>query len=187
MGICAPNGNQIDIPNTEVVEQRDWRSTKGFTSTESLPTTDIIKLKKPRNSTSRERDLSSLSKDTDSTRTTPTSSLQSLGSSAYSVNWSNTASDGLGSGKRTREEMGMLFLEAVDAEGVDVSKFTTIGGRTALMFAVITENLNNVKLLIQKKADPLETNDKGETPLSLAKGLKSGAIYKYLYEKIPLE
>jgi len=184
MGLCAPNRNEIDLPDTEVVVQRDLRSAKGFTSSETLPTTDIIKFKNPIFSESRERDLSSLSKETDSPRT---SSLQSLDSSAYSVNWSNTASDGLGSGKRTREEMGMLVLEAMDAEGVDVSKFTTIGGRTALMFAVITENLNNVKLLIQKKADPLERNEKGETPLSLAKGLKSEAIYKYLYQKIPLE
>jgi len=78
-------------------------------------------------------------------------------------------------------------LDAMDAEGVDVSKLTTIGGRTALMFAVLTENLDNVKLLLQKKADPLETNDNGETALSLAKGLKSDAIYKFLYQKIALE
>jgi len=148
------------------------------------PSTDILQLTSPRIYSGRHESHTINIKDARSpVRSLSRSSMNF--SAPASFDWSNSPSDGLEHSKRCREKIGLRMLKAMDANGANVSKFTTIGGRTALMFAVICGDLNTVKLLINKNADPLETNERGETPISLAKGLLSNKIYMFLLEKIP--
>jgi len=80
----------------------------------------------------------------------------------------------------TREEIGLKTLKAMEACGVDVKTLSTHGGRSALMFAVISEDLGFVKKLVARGADVLEENERGETALGLAKSLSTDDIYNFL-------
>lgn len=82
--------------------------------------------------------------------------------------------------EKTREEIGMDALKAMDSCGIDVKKLTTHGGRSALMFAVISKDLGFVKQLVADGADVLEETQNGETALSLAKSLSTDDIYNFL-------
>jgi len=81
---------------------------------------------------------------------------------------------------KTREEMGMEALKAMVACGKDVKNLSTHGGRSALMFAVISEDFDFVRQLVASGADVQEENEQGETALSLAKSLSTDNIYKFL-------
>jgi len=82
--------------------------------------------------------------------------------------------------EKTREQIGMEALKAMVACGKDVKTLSTHGGRSALMFAVISEDLDFVKQLVASGADVREVNEKGETALSLAKSLSTSNIYNFL-------
>jgi len=81
---------------------------------------------------------------------------------------------------KTREEMGMEALKAMVACGKDVKNLSTHGGRSALMFAVISEDFDFVRQLVASGANVQEENEQGETALSLAKSLSTDNIYKFL-------
>jgi len=82
--------------------------------------------------------------------------------------------------EKTREQIGMEALKAMVACGKDVKNLSTHGGRSALMFAVISEDLDFVKQLVASGADIREENEQGETALSLAKSLPTDNIYNFL-------
>jgi len=95
--------------------------------------------------------------------------------------WVNKGGDGLEVTKvMSREQCGMLALKAMDANGVDVKDLNTHGGRSALMFAVISDDFEFVKRLVNNGADLTEQTADGETALSLAKSLSSPKIYNFL-------
>jgi len=81
---------------------------------------------------------------------------------------------------KTREEIGMSKLKAMSACGANVKEFTTHGGRSALMFAVLSQDLHFVKRLVTDGANVMEENEHGETALGLAKSLPSQDIYNFL-------
>jgi len=81
---------------------------------------------------------------------------------------------------KTREEIGMEALKAMEACGADVKRLSTHGGRTSLMFAVLSKDLRFVKQLVALRADVLKENDEGETALTLAKSLSTHDIYRFL-------
>merc|ERR1719193_63534 len=75
--------------------------------------------------------------------------------------------------EKTREEIGIEALKAMVACGTDVNKLSTHGGRSALMFAVISEDLDFVKTLVASGANVREETEHGETALGLAKSLST--------------
>jgi len=81
---------------------------------------------------------------------------------------------------KTREQVGMEALKAMEACGANVKDLSTHGGRSALMFAVLSKDLNFVKRLVEDGANVLEENEQGETALALAKSLPSQEIYAFL-------
>jgi len=81
---------------------------------------------------------------------------------------------------KTREQVGMEALKAMQACGANVKDLTTHGGRSALMFAVLSKDLNFVKRLVEDGANVLEENEQGETALAMAKSLPSQEIYDFL-------
>lgn len=81
---------------------------------------------------------------------------------------------------KTREDVGMLVLKAMEACGANVEGLSTHGGRTSLMFAVLSKDLEYVKQLVARRADVLKENDQGETALTLAKSLSRNDIYDFL-------
>lgn len=91
--------------------------------------------------------------------------------------WKDMGSDGL-KVKNERTDICLMTLEAMEAVGVDTDKFTTHGGRSALMVAIISGNLERVKHFYVKGMDVNKANAAGETPLSLAKG--NPEIYNFL-------
>jgi len=81
---------------------------------------------------------------------------------------------------QTREQVGMEALKAMAACGANVKDLSTHGGRSALMFAVLSKDLSFVKRLVEDGANVLEENEQGETALALAKSLPSQEIYDFL-------
>jgi len=100
------------------------------------------------------------------------------------TNFDWAAGDGLDglrlSQMKTREQVGMEALKAMEAVGANVKDLSTHGGRSALMFAVLSKDLNFVKRLVEDGANVLEENEQGETALTLAKSLPSQEIYDFL-------
>jgi len=81
---------------------------------------------------------------------------------------------------KTREEIGKLRLKAMLSCGASVKNFTTHGKRSALMFAVLCEDLELVKSLITAGANVKDKDEDGETAIGLAKSLPSQEIYNFL-------
>jgi len=105
--------------------------------------------------------------------------------SMSSFHWEDNGGDGLkATGAKTREQIGMTQLKAMDACGADVKFFSTHGGLTALMFAVLSKDFDYVKRLVAAGAKVQEENDRGETALQLAKSLPSLDIYKFLLQSL---
>jgi len=102
--------------------------------------------------------------------------------SVSDFDWADSRNDILGSKGKTREEIGMRKLKAMQACGINVKEFTTHGGRSALMFAVLSQDLDFVKGLVADGADVMEKNDQGETALALSKSLPSQEIYNFLLQ-----
>jgi len=86
--------------------------------------------------------------------------------------------------EKTREEIGIEALKAMVACGTDVNKLSTHGGRSALMFAVISEDLDFVKTLVASGANVREETEHGETALGLAKSLSTNDIYNFLLKSV---
>jgi len=102
--------------------------------------------------------------------------------SVSDFDWADSRNNLLGSKGKTREEIGMRKLKAMQACGISVKQFTTHGGRSALMFAVLSQDLDFVKVLVADGADAMEKNEHGETALALSKSLPSQEIYDFLLE-----
>jgi len=85
---------------------------------------------------------------------------------------------------KTREEIGMSKLKAMQACGINVKGFTTHGDRSALMFAVLSQDLDFVKSLVANGANVMAKNEQGETALDLAESLQSKEIYNFLQQSI---
>jgi len=98
--------------------------------------------------------------------------------------WSASRNDLFNNKGKTREEIGMSKLKAMQACGVNVKRFTTHGDRSALMFAVLSQELDFVKGLVADGADVMAKNEHGETALDLAKSLPSQEIYNFLQQYI---
>jgi len=86
--------------------------------------------------------------------------------------------------EKTREEIGIEALKAMVACGTDVNKLSTHGGRSALMFAVISQDLDFVKTLVASGANVREESEHGETALGLAKSLSTNDIYNFLLKSV---
>jgi len=99
-------------------------------------------------------------------------------------NWADSRNHLFNNKGKTREEIGMSKLRAMQACGVNVTAFTTHGGRSALMFAVLSQDLHFVKKLVTEGANVMEENKHGETALGLAKSLPSQEIYNFLLQSI---
>jgi len=104
--------------------------------------------------------------------------------SVSDFDWADSRNDILGSKGKTREEIGMKKLKAMQACGINVKGFTTHGGRSALMFAVLSQDLDFVKNLVADGANAIEKNEHGETALALSKSLPSQEIYNFLLQSI---
>jgi len=116
-------------------------------------------------------------------RISDTSGLMYTDMSMSNFEWGNQGCDGLELNKaKTREEIGMDALKAMDAIGADVKGLTTHGGRSALMVAVLNRDLDFVKRLVAYGANLEEETEKGETALTLAKSLPSQDIYNFLLQ-----
>ena len=71
-------------------------------------------------------------------------------------------------------------VEFLIAKGADVNAKRKGSGDTPLHWAVQFDNIEIVKLLIARGADVQATNDKGSTPLDIAKFADNSAIIEYL-------
>jgi len=99
-------------------------------------------------------------------------------------NWADSINNIFDSRGKTREDIGMSKLKAMQACGVNVKKFTTHGGRSALMFAVLSQDFDFVKRLVADGANVMQENEHGETAVGLAKSLPSQEIYNFLLQSI---
>jgi len=88
--------------------------------------------------------------------------------------------DGVNQRICNRYDIGLRMLKAQISYGADPKALTTHGDRSCLMFAVLAEDLNFVKKLVGLGVDVNKTNRFGENALTLALGLESKDIARYL-------
>jgi len=88
--------------------------------------------------------------------------------------------DGVNKRICNRYDIGLGMLKAQIQHGADPKALTTHGDRSCLMFAVLAEDFNFVKQLVELGVDVNKTNRFGESALSLALGLKREDIASYL-------
>jgi len=104
--------------------------------------------------------------------------------SSGSSNWRDSVDilsyDGINKRFCNRNDIGLGMLQAQIKCGVDPNVWTTHGDRSCLMCAVLAEDFNFIKQLIELGVDVNKTNHFGETALSLAVGLKREDIASYL-------
>jgi len=84
----------------------------------------------------------------------------------------------------TREEINLKALKAMHANKTDLKSWKTHGKITALMVAVLAEDLEFVKILVAEGHNVLEKSQNGETALTLAKNLPAKEIYNFLLQSI---
>ena len=84
------------------------------------------------------------------------------------VNWDGNCFDGLDGRADDRDDIGLVILKALIANGTDINTISTYG-RTALQTAALAGDLDYCKELIEKGADLKATNEAGETTLQLVK------------------
>jgi len=95
--------------------------------------------------------------------------------------------DGMNERTTNRYEIGLSMLKAQIHLGADPKTLSTHGGRSCLMFAVLAEDFNFIKQLVELGVDLNQTSSLGETALSLAKELQRDDITSYLRAKGALE
>jgi len=95
--------------------------------------------------------------------------------------------DGVNSRTTNRYEIGLSMLKAQIHHGADPKCLSTHGERSTLMFAVLAEDFNFIKQLVELGVDVNQTNSLGETALSLANELQRDDITGYLLEKGAVE
>jgi len=88
--------------------------------------------------------------------------------------------DGINKRISDRNDIGLRMLKAQIQCGADPKVWTTHGDRSCLMFAVLAEDFNFIKELIELGVDVNKTNHYGETALTLAVGIKREDIASYL-------
>jgi len=108
----------------------------------------------------------------------PNSSNSSL--SSYWRDFDVMSYDGINKRISDRNDIGLRMLKAQIHCGADPKVWTTHGDRSCLMFAVLAEDFNFIKELIELGVDVNKTNHFGETALTLAVGLKREDIASYL-------
>jgi len=79
------------------------------------------------------------------------------------------------------------MLKAQIEHGADPKTLSTHGERSCLMFAVLAEDFNFIKQLVELGVDVNQTSSLGETALSLANELQRDDITGYLLEKGAVE
>jgi len=87
----------------------------------------------------------------------------------------------------SRYEIGLEMLKAMINEGADPKDLVTHGDRTCLMFAVLAEDFDFVKKLVELGVSVTKTNSRGETALDFANELKRYDIARYLRKHGALE
>jgi len=88
--------------------------------------------------------------------------------------------DGLNMKPTDRYDIGMEILKATVHNGANPDRMTTHGDRSALMFAVLANDLSFIKSLVAMGVDVNHTNQMGETALSLASEAQRDDIANYL-------
>jgi len=84
------------------------------------------------------------------------------------ANWAGNCFDGLDERASDRDDIGLVILKALIANGTDINTIRTYG-RTALQTAALAGDLSYCKELIEKGADLHGKNQAGDTTLSLVK------------------
>jgi len=95
--------------------------------------------------------------------------------------------DGLNKRVVNRYDLGLEVLKAMIHHGTNPEGMSTHGSRTALMFAVLAQDLGFIKKLVELGVDLNETNCRGETALSLANETGRCDIINYLRSKGAIE
>jgi len=88
--------------------------------------------------------------------------------------------DGLNKRVFSRYDLGLEVLMAMIENGTNPEGMSTHGDRTALMFAVLAQDLDFIKKLVELGVDLNETNCHGETALRLANETGRSDIINYL-------
>jgi len=111
------------------------------------------------------------------------SSTSSVNSSTYSDSFDPKgllSYDGLNKRATNRNDIGLEILKAKIELGADPKGLTTHGDRSCLMFAVIANDYNFTKKLVELGVDVNKMNRFGETALGLAMQLQRDKIASYL-------
>jgi len=88
--------------------------------------------------------------------------------------------DGLNKRATNRNDIGLDILKATLHFGADPQRMSTHGERSCLMFAVIANDYNFTKNLVEQGVDVNKRNRFGETALGLAIELKRDEIASFL-------
>jgi len=88
--------------------------------------------------------------------------------------------DGLNKRVTNRYEIGLEVLKALIKNGANPHAMSTIGDKTALMFAVLAQDFAFVKNLVERGVDVGHMNCHGETALGLAIETQRNDIADYL-------
>jgi ankyrin repeat protein len=91
--------------------------------------------------------------------------------------------DGLNARATNRNDILMEILKAKIYHGADPKTLITHGDRTCLMFAVLADDYDFMKKLVEYGVDVNQTNRFGETALGLAIESKNYDMVKYLHSK----
>jgi len=91
--------------------------------------------------------------------------------------------DGLNMRAENRDDIGMDILKAKIHFGANPNEMCTHGDRTCLMFAVLANDFNFTKKLVESGVDVNRTNSLGETALSLAIEMQNSKLTNYLRSK----
>jgi len=84
----------------------------------------------------------------------------------FADNWSGESFDGLKEIPSNRDEIGIVILKALIAQGTD-PKTLTSHGRTAFQIAALSGDLEFCKELVNMGVDVHQSNEAGETALDL--------------------
>jgi len=114
------------------------------------------------------------------------SSLASQASESFQIE-DLRSYDGVNMRSTDRYEIGICMLKAQIHHGADPKTLVTHGERSCLMFAVLAQDFNFVKQLVELGVDVNQTNARGETALSLANELQRDDIISYLRSKGAVE
>jgi len=127
---------------------------------------------------------------TECTRTTDSIGWPASESSTTTVNLSTFSDsfdptsllsfDGLNKRATNRNDIGLEILKAKIELGADPRSLSTHGGRSCMMFAVIANDYNFAKKLVEQGIDVNERTRSGETALGLADELQRDKIASLL-------